>query len=79
MSKSRLALETKLPGNHVFNAAAPASNMREPTPDLICRFYPELKDVRRSDNTNWCGIDSSKAERDLGFRAQHAWEQHLTD
>jgi nucleoside-diphosphate-sugar epimerase len=75
----RLSLEAKLSGHHVFNAAAPASNMREPTAELIRRFYPELKDVRRSDRTNWCGIDSSKAERDLGFRPERAWEQYLTD
>jgi nucleoside-diphosphate-sugar epimerase len=75
----RLALEANLSGHHVFNATAPTSNMREPTPELIRRFYPEMKDVRRSDNTNWCGIDSSKAEREFGFRAQHAWEQYLTE
>jgi nucleoside-diphosphate-sugar epimerase len=75
----RLALEAKLSGHHVFNVAAPASNMREPTPELIRRFYPDLKDIRRGDNTNWCGIDSTKAERELGFHPQHAWEQYLTD
>jgi nucleoside-diphosphate-sugar epimerase len=73
----RLALEAQLSGHHVFNAAAPASNMREATAELIQRFYPALKDIRRSDSTNWCGIDSGKAARDLGFRAQHAWEQYL--
>jgi nucleoside-diphosphate-sugar epimerase len=75
----RLALEAKLSGHHVFNVAVPSSNMREPTPELIRRFYPQLKDVRRSDNTNWCGIDSGKAERELGFRAKHVWEQYLSD
>ncbi|MEA2907749.1 MAG: hypothetical protein QOI12_5136 [Alphaproteobacteria bacterium] len=73
----RLALEAKLSGHHVFNAAAPASNMREPTADLIARFYPELRDIRRNERTNWSGIDSSKAARELGFRPQFSWEQHL--
>jgi nucleoside-diphosphate-sugar epimerase len=75
----RLALEAKLSGHHVFNAAAPTSNMREPTTELIRRFYPELREVRRSDSSNWSGIDSRKAERDLGFRPQHSWEQYLSD
>jgi nucleoside-diphosphate-sugar epimerase len=75
----RLALEAELSGHHVFNVAAATSNMREPTPDLIRRFYPALKDIRRSEQTNWCGIDSSRAERDLGFRAQVTWERALAD
>lgn len=73
----RLALEAELTGHRVFNVAAPTSNMREPTPDLIRQFYPELRDVRRSDHTNWCGVDSGRAEQDLGFRAQITWEQVL--
>lgn len=75
----RLALETSADGHRIYNVAAPTSNMREPTPDLIRRFFPDLKDLRRSDHTNWCGIDSSKAERELGFRAQATWERILLD
>lgn len=75
----RLALEADLSGHRVFNAAAPTSNMREPTADLIRQFYPALTDIRRSDPTNWCGIDSRRAERELGFRARFTWDQVLTD
>ena len=70
----RLALETLLQGHHVFNMAARNSNMREPTVQLVKRFFPRLKDVRRESVTNWSGIDSSKAEQMLGFRAEHMWE-----
>jgi nucleoside-diphosphate-sugar epimerase len=71
----RLALEANLPGHHIFNLAAPTSNMREPTTELIRKFYPDLKHVRRGDPDNWCGIDSGKAERELRFRAQFTWQQ----
>ncbi len=75
----RLALERPLTGHRVFNVAAPGSNMREPTPELIRRFFPELKDVRNKQDTNWSGMDSSRVERELGFRAQYSWEQVLKE
>jgi nucleoside-diphosphate-sugar epimerase len=75
----RLAVEASIDGHRVFNVAAATSNMREPTLELIRRFFPELKDVRRSDLTNWSGINSSRAEKELGFQAQHSWERYLTD
>jgi nucleoside-diphosphate-sugar epimerase len=71
----RLAIEADFKGHRVFNAAAPSSNMREPTLELIGRFMPGLKDIRRGAEDNWSGIDSSRAERELGFRAQHVWER----
>jgi nucleoside-diphosphate-sugar epimerase len=70
----RLAIESNLNGHHVFNAAAPTSNMREPTRELVERFFPDLKDIRNRGDKNWSGIDSTKAERDLGFRAKFVWE-----
>jgi nucleoside-diphosphate-sugar epimerase len=70
----RLAIEADFKGHRVFNGAAPSSNMREPTPELIGRFMPALKDTRSRADGNWSGIDSSRAERELGFRARHVWE-----
>ncbi len=75
----RLALEQPLRGHRVFNVAAPGSNMKEPTGELIRRFFPALTDIRNKQGTNWSGMDSTRAERELGFRAQYRWEQVLTD
>ena len=73
----RLAVETDLKGHEVFNIAAPRSRMREPTEELIQRFFPGVTIVGDGLNGNWSGIDSSKAERILGFKAQHGWENYL--
>lgn len=73
----RLAMERTLPGHRVFNAAAPSSNMREPTAELIARFYPTLRDVRCDRGGNWSCMDSSRIARELGFQAQHTWEMVL--
>jgi nucleoside-diphosphate-sugar epimerase len=73
----RLALEAAPPGHTIFNAAAPTSNMREPTDDLLKQYLPTVK--KREDRLvgNWSGMDSSKAERILGFRAQRVWERYI--
>jgi nucleoside-diphosphate-sugar epimerase len=73
----RLAIEATLAGHRIFNVAAPTSNMREPTHELIRRFLPELQDIRGKQEGNWSGIDSGRAERELGFRAVHTWERSL--
>lgn len=75
----RLALEAPLAGHQVFNMAAPGSNMREATAELAKRFFPGLKELRRTTAGNWSGIDSSKAERLLGFHAEQAWEKYASD
>lgn len=75
----RLALERPLRGHRVFNVAAAGSNMKEPTAELIRRFFPALTDIRNKQATNWSGMDSSRAERELGFRAQYRWEQVLKE
>jgi nucleoside-diphosphate-sugar epimerase len=49
--------------------------MREPTPELIGRYFPDLKDIRNRGDSNWSGIDSTKAEKELGFRAEFTWEK----
>ena len=75
----RLALEAPLSGHQVFNMAAQGSNMREATQELARRFFPGLKELRGAPGGNWSGIDSGKAERILGFRAEQVWEKYLGD
>jgi nucleoside-diphosphate-sugar epimerase len=70
-----LALEADSEGHERFNMAAAGSNMREGTPQLIERFFPALKEIRNASGANWSGIDSSKAARVLGFRANHVWDK----
>lgn len=70
----RLAAEASTAGHHVLNVAAPNSNMREPTPSLIRRFFPSLTDIRGGAG-NWSGMDSRRAEAELGFRAVHTWDR----
>lgn len=73
----RLGLEAGPPGHIIFNAAAPTSNMREPTDDLLKQYLPSVKKNKNGLVGNWSGMDSSKAERILGFRAQHVWERYI--
>ncbi len=70
----RLALEADLDGHHVINVAAPTTSMREPSAELIRRFLPGVTDIRRNGGARWSGVDSRRAERLLGFRAQYRWE-----
>lgn len=69
----RLALQSGHTGHRVYNIACPNSNMRESTPQLAARFFPRL-DLRTRTESNWSGISSELAARDLGFRATHGWE-----
>ena len=70
----RLCVESALEGHRVYNIAAPSSNMREPTADLIRRFLPGLSDIRDASDGNWSGMNSAKAASELGFVAEHVWE-----
>lgn len=73
----RLALEAPLEGHEVFNVAAPTSAMREPTTELVERYVPPGARLREGLRDNWSAMDSRKAERVLGFRARHTWQQHV--
>lgn len=73
----RLALEAAPQGHTIFNVAAPTSNMRESTDELLKRYLPGVKKKEDGLMGNWSGMDSNKAERILGFRAQHVWERYI--
>ncbi len=73
----RMSLELDLAGHRIFNVAAPTSNMRWRTVELIQRFFPSLSDIRCRADTNWSGIDSSEFEKFAGFRAKFVWETAL--
>lgn len=73
----RLGLDSKLSGHEIINASAPTSYMRDPTAELIRRYLPDVKTIKTSLEGNWSAMDSSKAERLLGFKAQHVCEKYL--
>ena len=77
-SACRLALKGSFAGHEVFNVAAPTSLMREPTTELVQRHVPPGARLRAGLDGNWSAMDSSKAQRVLGFQAQYTWQQHVS-
>jgi nucleoside-diphosphate-sugar epimerase len=73
----RLAVEAPLQGHQVFNVAAPTSLMREPTAELARRYVPDLPRIKEGYEGNFSGLDPTKADRVLGFRAEHLMEQYV--
>jgi hypothetical protein len=66
-----LALEVDFRGHEAFNICAPTTFMDTPTDQLLQRYLPNVRCVKRPADRNWAGYDSSKAERILGFKARH--------
>ena len=77
-SACRLALEGSFEDHEAFNVAAPTSLMREPTTELVERHAPPGARLRAGLVGNWSAMDSSKAQRVLGFQAQHTWQQNVS-
>ena len=73
----RLALEAEYTGHEVMIVAAPRSSMKEPTDELIKQFLPSVQKTNPALTGNWSGVSSAKAERLLGFKAAHLWENYL--
>ena len=70
-------MEADLDGHEVFNVAAPTSLMREPTTDLLRRYGLEPRRLANGLSGNWSAMDSAKAARVLGYRAEHQWQQYV--
>jgi hypothetical protein len=51
--------------------------MNRPTDDLIREHLPGVRKNREGLKGNWSGVDSSKAEKVLGFKAQHVWKNYI--
>jgi nucleoside-diphosphate-sugar epimerase len=73
----RLALEATFTGHEVIIIAAPRSSMKEPTDELVKKYLGAGIRLKRGLTGNWSGVDSTKAEKLLGFKAQHVWENYL--
>ncbi len=74
----RLAMEAEFTGHELMIVAAPRSSMKEPTDELIKEYFPAVKKTDPKLTGNWSGVSSAKAERILGFAAEHLWEHYLT-
>lgn len=74
----RLAMKAKFSGHEIIICAAPTSSMRESTDQLVKQFIGPRIRKKNGLRGNWSGVDSSKAKRLLGFKAEHVWEKYLT-
>lgn len=70
----RLAVELGQNGHNVLNIAAPNSNMRQPTSELIGQYWPDVRVIGGS-SANWSGLDSARARAVLGFEAEFTWDK----
>lgn len=73
----RLALEAQQPGFDTFYVAAPDTLMREPTLELVERYFPGVEQVKEGFGGRMSPLDGSHAEQVLGFRAQYTWQVML--
>ena len=73
----RLAVAARFTGHEVMIVAAPRSSMREPTDELIKKYIGRRVPKKSRFTGNWSGVDSAKAKKLLGFKAEHAWENYL--
>jgi len=73
----RLALEYPQPGFDAFYIAAPDTLMREPTLQLVEQRYPGVRRVAEGFGGRMSPLDCRRAEKVLGFTAQHTWQQNV--
>jgi nucleoside-diphosphate-sugar epimerase len=74
----RLALEAPFTGHEAMIVAAPKSSMKDPTDDLMAKYFPQAQKRNPALTGNWSGVSTAKSERILGFKARHSWEKYLT-
>jgi nucleoside-diphosphate-sugar epimerase len=73
----RLALTANFRGHQAFIVSAPNSCMIQPTAELIKSYLPKGAKIRRTRGIHWSCVDSTKAARILGFKAQHLWQNYV--
>ena len=67
----RLSLEADFDGHETFNICAPTTFMTTPTDELLQRYAPGVPCIGQARPGFWAAYSTAKAERMLGFRAQH--------
>jgi nucleoside-diphosphate-sugar epimerase len=74
----RFALEADFRGHEVMIVAASRSSMKNPTDQLMEKYFPSVKKTDATLTGNWSGVSSLKAKRVINFTAHHLWEHYLT-
>jgi nucleoside-diphosphate-sugar epimerase len=69
----RLALESAQTGFDAFYIAAPDTLMREPTLELVNRYFPGVEQIAADFTGCKSPLDCRHAEQSLGFKAQYTW------
>jgi nucleoside-diphosphate-sugar epimerase len=75
----RLALAADFSGHEAFNICAPTTIMAEATAELVRRFWPQAKNIDARLQGNLSGYATAKADRVLGFRARHLFQDGILD
>ncbi len=70
----RLALAYPARGFEAFYIAAPDTLMREPTLELVERYYPGVKRVAEGFGGRMSPLSCRRAEEQLGFKARFTWQ-----
>lgn len=73
-----LSLLVNLSGYHDFYIAAPDTFMKTPSVELVKTFYPATE-IRPGLTNNQSLISSSKAEQQLGYKAQYCWSSYYLE
>lgn len=71
----RLAVEQQTTGFDAFFVAAPDTLMREPTLELVERFYPGVERIAADFGGRASPLDGRHAREVLGFTPQYTWDQ----
>jgi nucleoside-diphosphate-sugar epimerase len=71
-----LALNAELAGHESFYIAADNSFMKQPTSELMRRFYPDTE-LRSNQENDWSVLSSAKAGRMLGYKPKYSWASYL--
>jgi hypothetical protein len=51
--------------------------MTQPTLELIRKYLPQGAKIKQVSGTHWSCVDSAKAQRILGFKPSHVWQDYL--
>jgi nucleoside-diphosphate-sugar epimerase len=70
-----LSLEVPVSGHEAFFVSAANTFMKGNTAELVGAYYPEAE-IRAELVGNQALIDTSKAERVLGYKAAYSWEEY---
>jgi nucleoside-diphosphate-sugar epimerase len=70
----RLAMEYPQPGFEAFYIAAPDTLMKQPTLELVNRYYPGVQTIREGYGGRMSPLDCRKAKTLLGFQPRYVWQ-----